>query len=237
MWVLLLALMLGLGSGERPPQRLWAPRPFCPDSAEFSDIQGSVSVMVWVDTTGHVKKAEIYKSTLPPIFEARALDAAARWVFVPIPIDYRGRRWVQQLLISFPLARLSEGPNDPANTDLDLTVLGKPVSVGDKLETITTVKVRSPAGMRIVIDFPGWIILTGTERLHEVLDHQGGKFVLTERGLEWMGTVEPTQPLVLKRRFFLASCHGDSVVVTQEPGRPPYFVRAAQRAAVILNCR
>ena len=91
--------------------------------------------------------------------------------------------------------------------------------------------------MRIVINFPGWIILTGTERLHEVLDHQGGKFVLTERGLEWMGTVEPTQPLVLRRRFFLASCHGDSVVVTQEPGQAACFVCATKRAAVILKCR
>jgi TonB family protein len=193
--------------------------------------------MVWVDTTGHVKKAEIYKSTLPPIFEARALDAAARWVFVPIPIDYRGRRWVVQVVITFPLSRFSEGPDNSVNTDLDLTVHGKPVSVGDKLEAITTVKVRSPAGMRIVINFPGWIILTGTERLHEVLDHQGGKLVLTERGLEWMGTVEPTQPLVLRRRFFLASCHGDSVVVTQEPGQAACFVCATKRAAVILKCR
>jgi len=234
-WVLLLALMFGVMSGERPPQKLWAPRPLCPDSAEFSDIQGSVSVIVVVDTTGHVKKADIYKSTLPSVFEARALDAAARWVFKPRQIG--GRRWVEHLIISFPLVRLSEGPNDPANTDLDLTVLGKPVSVGDKLEIITTVQVRSPAGMRIVIDFPGWIILTGTERLHEVLGHQGGEFVLTESGLQWIGTVEPAQPLVLRRRFFLVSCHGDSVVVTQEPGLSPYFVRAAQRAAVILSCR
>jgi TonB family protein len=106
-WVLLLALIFG-GMSERPPQLLWAPRPLCPDSAEFSDIQGVVSVMVVVDTTGHVKKADIYKSTLPSVFEARALDAAARWVFMPLQIG--GRLWPAHLLISFPLARLSEGP-------------------------------------------------------------------------------------------------------------------------------
>jgi TonB family protein len=234
MWILLLAFLAFTTGFRDEPQALWAPRPVCPDSAQFSDVAGSVTVEMWVDKTGHVREAKVTKSNLPPSLEARALEAASRWVLTPLYTP-RGPYGVR-IGLRFLLARRGEGPNDSVDVDLDLSVPDKPVSPGETVEIAATVNVNYRAGMRIVLDVPGRIVLTAAESLSEPQRHQGGELVLRENGLQWIGTVEKEEPLVLRHRYVLTSC-GDSVVVTCEPGSASYFVRSAEIKAVKLKCR
>lgn len=234
MWILLLALLAFTTGREPVPQALWTPRPVSPDSAQFSDVAGAVTVQVWVDKTGHVRDVKVTKSSLPPSLEARAVEAASRWVFRPV---YMARGpvagWVS---FGFRLARTGEGPSDSVDMDLDLSVPDKPVSPSQTVEIAATVNVNYDAGMRIVLDVPGRIVLATAESLSVPQSHQGGTLAFRENGLQWEGTVELDEPLVLKRRFVLTSC-GDSVVVTCEPGAAQCFVRSTEVKAVKLKCR
>jgi len=234
MWILLLAFLAFTTGSLGEPQVLWAPRPVCPDSAQFWNVAGSVTVNVWLDKTGRIREAKVTKSNLPPSLEARALEAASRSILTPF---YTSRGpygvWVSMW---FPLARRGEGPNDSIDVHLDVSAPDKPVSPGETVEIAATVNVNYEAGMRIVLDVPGHIVLTSGESLTEPQRHQGGELVLRENGLQWMGTVTMEEPLVLRHRFVLASC-GDSVVVTYEPGLASYFVRSAEIKAVKLKCR
>ena len=234
MWIMLLALLAFSTGREDWPQPLWTPRPVCPDSAQFSDVAGSVTVLMWVDKTGHVRDAKVDKSYLPPSLDAHALEAASRWVFRPV---YMARGpvavWVS---VPFRLARRGEGPTDSVDVDLDLSAPDKPVSPGQTVEIAATVNVNYRAGMRVVFEVPGRIVLAPAESLTVPQQHQGGWLALRENGLQWFGTVETEAPLVLRHPFVLTSC-GDSVVVTLEPGEPAYFVRTVERTAVKLKCR
>ncbi len=53
-----------------------------PEIAVRSGIEGMVTVNVWVDKTGKVRKAEVLKST-SEIFAPAAKEAAMKWIFTP----------------------------------------------------------------------------------------------------------------------------------------------------------
>ncbi len=99
------------GRSEIPPPNTWIVHdelpvvvhkvePPYPEMPRQAGIEGRVTVRVFVDTNGRVRRAEIEKSS--PLFDEVALEAARQWVFTPaksnglpvavwlrIPIDFR----------------------------------------------------------------------------------------------------------------------------------------------------
>lgn len=71
---------------EKWPQVVKHVEPQYPKAAVRADIQGTVSLNLWVDKTGKVRKAEIVRSD-NHIFDNSSVDAAMQWVFTPAIMD------------------------------------------------------------------------------------------------------------------------------------------------------
>jgi TonB family protein len=70
---------------EMEPSVLKRVEPIYPPSALQSSLEGDVSVKVWIDKDGAVRKAVIIK-TSSPIFNEAASTAARNWSFIPAKI-------------------------------------------------------------------------------------------------------------------------------------------------------
>lgn len=90
---------LGTGTSQLIPIVKVAPR--CPREAQINGINGAVTMVLNVTSTGRVDKIQIKSSKPPRLFDSEAIKAVRRWQFKPKTIDGTAVDQMGELLVEF----------------------------------------------------------------------------------------------------------------------------------------